>query len=214
MTLLDAPAVAEPHYPAADLDLIEPEDMYLYDDGRLYELIEGRLVEKKMSAYGQLTADGFDEHLKEWAKPASAGRVFVEATFLMFADRPRTVRRPDVAFVTADKVDAYGWDDPHIRLAPDLAVEIISPNDAWYNVMEKVGEYHDAGVPLVWLADPVERTVQVRPNPSTGGRPSLLIADDTITGGDVLPGFSCRVGDLFPTRPAPPQNRAPADEGE
>ena len=207
--MLDAPASRPTPTPdpAAGEMLVEPQDMHLYDDGPLYELVDGRLVEKHMSDIAQFAADLIDDVLDSWAKPAGAGKVFVESSFQCWPGRPRLVRRPDVAFVCKVKLDGYALGNPHVRLVPDLVVEVVSPNDALDDVFDKVREYHAAGVPLVWVAVPMSRRVLVEPNPDGGGKPAVLTADDSITGGDVLPGFACIVGDLFPANlpPAPPR---------
>ena len=210
MTLLDAPTFAAPIHAIdaeqlADLDLIEPEDMHLYGNGRaLFELVDGRLVEKHMSDVAQFTAETIDDVVDAWVKANDAGRVFSERSFQYLVDRPRTVRLPDVAFVTKAKLDGYVLGNAHIRLAPDLAIEVVSPGDSWNDVDTKVAEYHSAGIPLVWVANPISRRVFVEPNPATGQKPVMLLADDTLTAAELLPGFACRVGDLFPAVPPTP----------
>ena len=201
MTLLDTPTVNESQ-PDADVgfDEIEPEDMHLYDDGRaIYELVDGRMVEKHMSDTAHFTANGINVELIKWILSGGAGQTFVESGFQCFSDRPKLVRKPDVAFVSKIKLDGYALGHAHIRLVPDLVIEVNSPGDALDDVFEKVREYHAAGVPMVWVAVPLSLRVLVEPNPSGGGRPFTLTADDELTGGDVLPGFSCRVADLFPS---------------
>ena len=155
-----------------------------------------------MSAYAHFVSNRISQLLVAWSKPIEAGESLVETYFQCFPDRPKLVRRPDVAFLTAATIAGYGWDDPHVRLVPDLAVEVISPGDDWYDVAEKLGEYHGVGVPLVWLADPALHRVMVEPNPATGQKPTVLTVDEQLAGGDVLPGFVCRVGDFFPVVPS------------
>ena len=179
------------------------EDVELVKDDRLYELVDGELVEKQMSDIAHTVAFHLDDEIKAWARPTKAGQSHVETPFQCFPNRPGVVRRPDVAFISATRLAGYQLGNPHFRLVPELAVEVVSPNDIWYDVNTKIGEYHAAGVALVWLLSPDIRQVQVHPN---GGKPRLLTADDDLDGGDVLPGFSVRVGDLFPDLP-------PADAG-
>jgi Uma2 family endonuclease len=71
----------------------------------------------------------------------------------------------------------------------------MSPNDVIYEVSEKVIEYRAARFPLVWVVDPMQQIVTVYPNP---GKPFLLSQDDIINAPDALPGFSCKVSELFP----------------
>jgi Uma2 family endonuclease len=82
-----------------------------------------------------------------------------------------------------------------ILITPDLAVEVVSPNDLYNEVDVKVSEYLDVGVSLVWVVNPEARTACVyRP----GGTARRLRENDEIDGGDVLPGFRCRVAEFFP----------------
>ena len=84
-----------------------------------------------------------------------------------------------------------GW----LRIAPDLAVEVLSPNDLAVEVEERLDDYWKVHIPLIWVVNPETRTVTVY---SRGASFVRLGEDDELTGGDVLPGFRCRVGDLFP----------------
>jgi Uma2 family endonuclease len=83
----------------------------------------------------------------------------------------------------------------HIRRAPNLAVEILSPDDRMTDVMDKLRFYLLHGVRLVWLIDPENRTVTVMTSVSEA---RILSEDDTLDGGDVLPGFTCAVRDILP----------------
>ena len=188
---------------------IRPEEMDQYDDGKLYELVDGKLVEKRMSDYANFVANKAKEGLDKWSLPNNAGESFVEATFQCFKSDPSLVRRPDVAFISAVRLNGYSWRNSHITLVPELAVEVLSPNDKNGEINAKLREYHAAGVKLVWHIDPDVRHVIVRPN---GGKPFLLTEEDELTGGDVLPGFSCRVSTLFPARPPEGEVDDAADE--
>jgi Uma2 family endonuclease len=82
-----------------------------------------------------------------------------------------------------------------IKVPPDLAVEVLSPNDLAYEVDRKVAEYFSAGVRLIWIVNPETRSVTIyRPD----GTASKLNDRDTLEGEDVLPGFRCPVRDFFP----------------
>jgi Uma2 family endonuclease len=104
-------------------------------------------------------------------------------------------RLPDfVAIAIARLAGAFGNDPFHG--APDLAVEILSPDDRVIRVMEKVRFYLENGVRLVWVIDPDARTVMVF---STLTESRILSEDDTLDGGDVLPGFSTPVREILPS---------------
>src|SRR5262249_49692616 len=103
-----------------------------------------------------------------------------------------TVRSPDAAFVRRDRLP--GFTDRFVPLAPDLAVEVLSPSDRIADAMGKITMYLQAGVRLVWLVDPSARTVTIfRPDAAL----KLVGAGETLDGGDVLPGFSVPVAELF-----------------
>ncbi len=88
-------------------------------------------------------------------------------------------------------------------IAPALAVEVVSPNDLAYEIDKNVEEFFAAGTQLVWVINPVIQTVRVY---RLNGPGVILRAEDELTGEDVLPGFRCRVGDLFPSSAAARSN--------
>ena len=115
-------------------------------------------------------------------------------TFQCFPSDPDQIRRPDVAFLIAARVPRP-WPTGHLRLRPDLAVEVLSPNDVAVDLELKLDDYRSAGVPMVWVVVPDVRLVRVHP---LGGPIVELRPGDTLAGGDVLPGFAVPVADLFP----------------
>ena len=82
----------------------------------------------------------------------------------------------------------------HIGIAPDLAVEVVSPNDLAYEIDKKVEEYDTASVKLIWVVNPETKTVRVH---RADGTVTVLREKDELDGENVVPGFRCRVGDLF-----------------
>ena len=123
------------------------------------------------------------------------GHLFVAETgFRCFPSRPRLVRKPDIAFVARGRFPNEETPEGDIPLAPDLAVESVSPNDIYEEVERKVNEYLGAGVRLVWVISPTSKTVLIRrPDKSA----AMLDATDSLNGEDVVPGFTCPVADLF-----------------
>jgi Uma2 family endonuclease len=168
------------------------EFMTLARDG-LWELIDGEPVAVTPSSDRSGWVSGrifsrlerfVDANNLGWAFPSETG-------FVLFEDHA-TVRSPDAAFVRRDRLP--GFTDRFVPLAPDLAVEVLSPSDRMVDAMSKVTMYLQAGVRLVWLVDPAERTVTVfRPDAAL----KLLGEGDALDGGDVLPGFSVPVADIF-----------------
>ena len=126
-------------------------------------------------------------------KSAKLGKTYAAATGFIMRD-PDTVRGPDVAFVRADRLLEIKNRKKYVPFAPDLAVEVLSPNDRPDAVDEKVQEWLAAGSRAVWIVDPETRSVTVhRP----GAEPITLTEDQDLDGGDVLPGFVCRVALFF-----------------
>ncbi|MFM7150428.1 MAG: Uma2 family endonuclease [Gemmataceae bacterium] len=106
---------------------------------------------------------------------------------------PDTVRGPDVAFWSKERLPEIP--EGYIEVPPDLVVEVVLPSDHFSRINRKIREYLDKGVRLVWVVDPKDRSVTVY----CPGRGNLMLTEkDTLDGEMVLPGFSCRVADLFP----------------
>lgn len=130
--------------------------------------------------------------LGQFVRTHDLGLVLSESGFVLFSN-PDTVRGPDVSFVSRDRVPAQiprGFG----RFAPDLAVEILSPNDRPGEVLEKVADYLNAGTLLVWIIDPDRRQARVH---RADGTVAILVEADTLDGEDVLPGFTCVVADVL-----------------
>ena len=109
------------------------------------------------------------------------------------ARNPDTVRGPDVAYVSRERwagplPDGYG------EFAPDLVVEIRSPSDRVGAVLAKVGEWLDAGSRIVWVVDPSRRLVTVY---SADGSQAVLGNEDVLDAGNLLPGFTFAIAELF-----------------
>ena len=131
-----------------------------------------------------------EDHGIGWALLADSG-------YQCFANDPCLVRKPDVSFVRfgrfTDGVLPKGW----AKIPPDLAVEVLSPNDTTYELDEKLEDYQKAGVHLVWVINPNSRTVRVHRG---DGTVSYLHEDDELSGEDVIPGFRCTVREILPVR--------------
>ncbi len=117
-----------------------------------------------------------------------------DASYQCFLDAPGKVRRPAVSFIRRERLPKAEDRQGHCPVAPDLAAEVVSPNDLYENVESKVKEYLTAGVQLVWVINPATRTVRVH---RTDGTVADLGESDSLDGEAILPGFECRVGELF-----------------
>jgi Uma2 family endonuclease len=174
---------------------------------RLYELVEGILVEKGMGFREGSLAARLIYILQSYLEEDNIGHVAGADGSIRF--KLDLVRVPDVSFIRWDSVD-----DPQIienpagaflEVPPDLAVEVLSPSNTRREMEIKLEEYAKAGVKLVWYVDPERKEVDVYPkgNPK---RKKTLGVNDTLDGGDVLPGFAVKVVKLF-------ESRAPAKKG-
>ncbi|MCY3832780.1 MAG: Uma2 family endonuclease [Chloroflexi bacterium] len=176
------------------LELVEQPE---YQD-RVLELVEGELVEmpKPTRIHGVVTMR-LANRIANFVDTHDFGEVTVgDSGFVLERSRygRDTVRGLDIAFVSKSK-DLGPPDFSWYELGPDLAVEVISPSNKAGDIHIKVTQLLDAGTRLVWLVYPENRTVVVQ----TADGAKTLREDDTLSGGDVLPGFEIRVGDIFPS---------------
>jgi Uma2 family endonuclease len=173
-----------------------PDDLLKMPDGDRYELVNGQLVERNMSTLACFVAGIIYHHFASYCFGERAGWPFPEGTtYQCFPGDPNRVRKANVSvFQWQRRTIEEFRTEGHCRLAPDLVVEVVSPNDEVYEVAEKVQEWLAAGVRLVWVVNPLHRTVEVHRGTGAG---TILRASDELTGEDVVPGFRCRVGELF-----------------
>lgn len=165
------------------------------DDGFRYELVRGEL---------RMMAPAGGEHgvviinlaapLGVHVKANNLGLVFGAETGFKLSDAPDSVRAPDVAFISRERIPASGIPRGYWPGAPDLAVEVVSPNDKLYEIDEKIEDYLAAGVRLIWIVYPKKRSVTVH---TPGSEPRVLTIDDTLDGADVVVGFQLSVREIF-----------------
>jgi Uma2 family endonuclease len=174
----------------------KPEDLLAITDRPMPELIDGQLVERPPIG---IKSDAVAFRLGRWVgnfvETADLGVVNgAQGSYQVFPDDSKKVRIPDASFVSKDRLPPGGLPDGHSRVVPDLVIEAVSPNDTAAELDEKVEDFLRAGVPLIWVANPETRTVQVH---RRGGSDTRLRAGDVLDGEDVLPGFRCEVAKLF-----------------
>jgi Uma2 family endonuclease len=160
-----------------------------------YELVRGELVPIPPPAknHGYVSANAvflLGSHTKKRGK----GIVMCNDTGLITRRRPDTVRGVDVMVYVNPKTSGRDIPDGYAKEPPDLAVEIRSPSQSWKELMEKVLEYLNMGVRLVWVVDPKVKRVTVF---SQDSEPQTFAAENELDGGDVLPGFRCKVAEFF-----------------
>lgn len=166
----------------------------LGDIGR-WELVKGELIKMAPAGgtHGELTA-ALAQVLRNFVKPRKSGKVFGAETGFYTSHDPDTVRGADAMFYSNERVEELGDLTGFLRLAPDLAVEVMSPGDTYNEVEEKVAEYFNAGVRLIWIVVPKTQGVVVYRSRKEALR---LSREDRLTGEDVLPGFEVGVAELF-----------------
>ena len=160
---------------------------------RLYELVDGTLVEKVMGWNEAFLALEIGAILRDFVKTRKLG-VVVGADG-MYRLNPDLVRIPDVSFLSRDRIpDGRLPQSAICPLIPNLAVEVLSAGNTKKEMAEKLDDYFRAGVELVWYVDPAKKTVRVYHGPDDS---RLVRESGTIDGGAVLPGFTMRLRDLF-----------------
>ena len=180
---------------ASVLDSAKTETSVPADDG-LYEIVDGELVEKTMSALAIWIASRLNQLLGSFVFDQGLGTVVMEMLFLLDRARNRR-RRPDVAFISATT-----WppnqpipEEGDWEVVPDLAVEVVSPNDGMEEVLDKVHEYFDLGVKQVWVIVPSVRQAYIYDSPT---QDHIVSADQNLEGGTLIPGWRVPLASLFP----------------
>lgn len=170
----------------------------LHREKRKFELVDGTLVEKIMGLKESTIAVELGRHVGNWnEKQGDLGMVAAADGTMRFLKG--LVRIPDLSFTRWDRLPGGMIPtEPIPDLAPDLAVEVLSDGNTKGEMERKLKEYFLAGVELVWFVDPETRTVRVYTSPDDS---TELAATDTLTGGDVLPGFKLKIGELFKRLP-------------
>lgn len=161
-----------------------------------YELVKGELITLPIegATHGLVAAQVVME-IAAFVKARSLGKAFIRTGFILATD-PDTVRGPDVAFVSNERLHD-DVSDGYFTIAPDLAVEVVSPNDTSTEMDEKVAEYLAAGTRLVVLVDPLNREITKHP---ARGDITRLGESDTLALDDIMPGFECAAAEIFGRR--------------
>jgi Uma2 family endonuclease len=186
----------------ADPPRMTPEQFEEWSGSDGFELIDGIVQEKKMCAENAAIQARLTILLGAVIMSAKLGELLdSECMFQCFPSNRKQVRKPDVSFILRDRLPADGIPRGICKTRPDLAVEVVSPNDTYEEVDEKLADYFDAGVPLIWVVTPKTRTVLVY---RADGSAQRLRDTDDLTADPLIPGFRVRIADLFPNPPVPP----------
>ena len=168
------------------------EDLRNAPDDGIYELVDGEIRMSPGGGRHGVTSMALIALLGPLVKERGLGHVVGPDTGHRLPGG--NVRCPDVSFIASGRFPDEKPPDDFVDLAPDLAVEVISPRDRPRHILDKVGEYLEAGVRLVWVIDPQNSSAVVYR--------SLIDVreigpDDYLEGGDVVPGFRCQLREIL-----------------
>ncbi|MEM1062804.1 MAG: Uma2 family endonuclease [Planctomycetota bacterium] len=177
-----------------------PDEFYELPDAKRFELVDGRLKERPMSEESSYIGGEIFTYLKIWTRQTGLGWAFPSDQFYRAFRGGEDVRLADASFISRDRLPDGPTSRGMTPFAPDLAVEVIAPGDRAGEIEQKIADYREAGVLLVWVIYPGRRVIHVFRNGSES--PNVLTETDTLTGGDVPPGFAVPVADIFPPKPS------------
>ena len=176
--------------------LLTSDDLLrLYSEGVRGELILGVLCETMPAGgrHGEVALT-LGAEIMSFVRPRRLGRVAGTDSGVRLSRNPDTVREPDVAYFSTQTLPLDARPLGYYEVIPDLVAEVASPNDHPQEVHDKCHMWINAGVPMVLELQPESRSIRVHRR----GQPIVtLTEEDVLDGGDVLPGFSCPVGELF-----------------
>ncbi len=175
--------------------LLTSEDLWkIVADGSRYELSQGEMI--PMTPVGirhGVVVMNLGGLLRNHVAGKNLGAVCTEVGFRL-GRNPDTVRAPDVAFIAKGRFPVEEIPEKFADFPPDLAVEVLSPEDTASELLRKVEEYLAAGVPLIWVVDPATRTATVYRSLQNV---RILSSSEELNGEEVIPGFRCKVSELF-----------------
>lgn len=172
-------------------------DLYaLSGDERRFELVRGNLLMMSpASPFHGRYLTRLSRELDQFVEDHNLGEVYSgDVGFILQPEPDAVVRAPDIAFVRSERIPPADKQDGFWPIAPDLAVEVISPSEGAELIEEKIRDYFAAGTNLVWLVYPRRRWIVEH---TSDGRSRSYSVADTLTGGDLLPGFSCPLTRIF-----------------
>ncbi len=181
--------------PVAAAPRVTPEEFALLPDAERFELIDGELVEREMSNRTTKIGGAIYTKLDVWSEGPQRGCALPDGTmYRCFPDQPDRIRKPDASWFSAERWSPARFDATYLDAAPDLIVEVLSPNDIAYDVSAKVDEFFAAGAKEAWIVHPHTRQLERRYADLTA---RWFAAEETLDGGPLLPGFALRLADIL-----------------
>lgn len=171
-----------------------PERLLALPDSKGLEIVAGKLVEKPVGTESNQIGMRLACFLMNHCNQHRLGRIVgYECAFQCFPHDPTMVRKPGVAFLSYAKVPASQFIGAYVKVAPELAIEVLSPNDLYKEISERVADYLAAGAAQVWVVNGFRRQVEVHTSQGT----KVLSERDELAADDILSGFRCPVSELF-----------------
>ncbi len=174
----------------------KPEDLLAMPDGECYELVRGQLVERNMGFESGWVGSRLLIRLGRYCEEHQLGDVLQsEVGYQCFPHEPGLVRKPDASFIRRGRLPGGTLPKGWAKFPPDLAVEVVSPNDSSDDLEEKLADYERAKIPLIWVISLASRTVMVY---RADGTVSRLHENDELSGEAIIPGFRCPIREILP----------------
>ena len=175
--------------------LLEPDDLLRMPDGDFYELIDGVPTEKPMGANADKIALRLASRLEVFCSQTRCGIAFAETSYRgCFPGKPLQLRKPDASFIATGRFSDDKVPAGDITIAPDMIAEVVSPNDGYEEVQSRIADFRSAKTPLIWVISPIAKSVLIR---RLDGSCDEIYEDGELSGEAVIPGFTCKVAELF-----------------
>ncbi len=165
------------------------------ENPRLKELIDGKVIDKRMNDISHLVASRFHLRLADWAENMGRGIALCQAPFRCFHENPGQIWVPDVAFISFERLVDYEWGKPVLSVVPDMIAEIVTPFTMVEQLEQRIEEFQHAGTKLILVIYPAREIV--RAHRSVGEIAELAGGDVALSYEAVLPGFRLKLDELF-----------------
>ena len=180
---------------AAPTALMTAEEFALLPDAERYELLDGQLVEREMSNTTTVIGGRIHQRFGNWCDAGHRGFVLPDgATYRLVRGKLGRVRKPDVSWFSQERWSPKLLASTDIEIAPDLMVEVLSPNDNAYDIGLKVDEFFRAGTKEAWIVHPQVAQLERR---FASGEARWHAADQPLDGAPMLPGFTLKLADVL-----------------
>ena len=171
------------------------DDLLKVSAGKHYEIVEGNLIEKPTSALASHVNVQLLVRLGMYVYENELGHCYDGTVgYHCFPSSRHTVRKPDHSFVARGRLQNEESPEGNMEIAPDLVIETVAPCERYNDIEDKVADYRNAGVRLIWILSPTSHTIMIR---RLDGTCSEVDKSGQLDGEDVVPGFTCNVRDIF-----------------